>query len=57
MYLREHPLCEMCERKGWVVPATMVHHVKPIKQGGAVLDMENLMALCRRCHDKIHKGK
>ncbi|MGB9845924.1 MAG: HNH endonuclease signature motif containing protein [Desulfotomaculales bacterium] len=32
----------------------MVHHKRPIKAGGQALDMENLMSVCRACHDKIH---
>ncbi|WP_141304364.1 HNH endonuclease [Moorella sp. E306M] len=57
MYLRQHPLCEMCEREGRVTPATMVHHKQPIRHGGEVLNMENLMAVCRACHDRIHSKK
>lgn len=34
-YLRRHPLCELCERKGMVTVANVVHHVKPIDEGGA----------------------
>ncbi|MGB9903058.1 MAG: HNH endonuclease [Desulfotomaculales bacterium] len=54
MYLRQYPLCELCEKKGRIIPATMVHHKRPIKAGGQALDMENLMSVCRACHDKIH---
>lgn len=54
MYLRRHPLCEVCEREGRVTPAVIVHHRKPIKRGGHPLDVENLMSVCRACHDKLH---
>lgn len=27
-----------------------VHHIKPIKEGGRPLALENLRTLCRRCH-------
>ena len=53
-YLRLHPLCEMCEKEGKIVPAGLVHHIKEIKDGGARLDFSNLMALCDECHEKIH---
>ena len=53
-YLREHPICEDCELKGDVVPAALVHHVDPIRQGGARLDAGNLRALCEPCHARAH---
>jgi 5-methylcytosine-specific restriction protein A len=56
IYLRRHPLCERCEDAGRVEVAAMVHHKQAIRQGGAVLNMENLQAVCRRCHDAIHGG-
>jgi 5-methylcytosine-specific restriction protein A len=55
-YLRTHPLCERCNPTGTeipAVPATMVHHIVPIKEGGARLDPQNLMALCNACHEVI----
>lgn len=33
-----------------------VHHIKPISQGGAEFDLDNLMTLCEECH-KIMHGK
>lgn len=32
--------------------ATEVHHIKARKYGGGH-EMDNLMAVCRRCHDRI----
>jgi 5-methylcytosine-specific restriction protein A len=55
-YLRKQPLCEICEKNGLTVPAVLVHHIRPISEGGARLDANNLMALCRECHEDIHKG-
>ncbi|HHW13486.1 MAG TPA: HNH endonuclease [Firmicutes bacterium] len=54
MKLAHDPLCERCLQAGRVTPATMVHHVRPIRQGGEVLDMANLLSVCRRCHDELH---
>jgi 5-methylcytosine-specific restriction endonuclease McrA len=51
-FLRSKPLCEQCG-----APAEIAHHVVPLKEGGARLDPENLMALCVPCHGKIHGGK
>jgi len=49
--LAERPLCQRCEAKGRVVPATDVHHNPP--HGG---DLDKFWsgpfeALCKRCHD------
>lgn len=45
-FLIEHPICECCRRKR----ATLVDHIIPIKQGGALLEDSNLQALCASCH-------
>lgn len=52
-YIKSHPLCEDCLEKGYTVPATEVHHVIPVKQGGSN-DWSNLAALCQSCHQKRH---
>ncbi|MFA5385939.1 MAG: HNH endonuclease [Eubacteriales bacterium] len=56
LYLVRHSLCERCEDKGLVVAAEMVHHKQAIRQGGAALDGDNLMSVCRKCHDELHSG-
>jgi 5-methylcytosine-specific restriction protein A len=48
MYLRQYPICNRCRRA-----SEMVHHKIPITKGGAVLDPDNLEALCNSCHDAI----
>jgi 5-methylcytosine-specific restriction protein A len=52
--LKRNPLCECCHGQGKITIATLVHHIVSIRDGGAVLDMSNLMSLCIRCHDSIH---
>lgn len=52
-YAAAHPLCEMCLENGVYTPNEQIHHVKPLSQGGTH-DRENLMALCKSCHAKIH---
>lgn len=61
--LMAHPLCEMCRAAGRVSAATEVHHVVPVETGrnmvemeGLMFDRHNLMALCHRCHVKVHEG-
>ena len=46
------PLCVVC---GAV--AVDVDHIVPIRQGGAVLAVDNLQPLCRKCHARKHAGR
>ena len=51
-YLREHPLCRICEGKGRVVSAAVVDHVVPHRgHPGMFWDQQNWQALCKPCHD------
>ena len=43
-------LCECCQRQ-----AVDIHHIQGRGKGKDVI--ENLMALCRRCHDMAHMEK
>jgi 5-methylcytosine-specific restriction protein A len=52
-YIAAHPLCERCEENGKLTPAEEVHHKLPVSQGGRH-NRENLMSVCRSCHNKIH---
>ena len=58
-YLKSHPICEECLKKGKVTPATSVHHIKsPFKKGevnyALLLDYDNLEAICHECHGLLH---
>lgn len=35
--------------------AIEVHHLVPVAGGGALLDFDNLMAVCADCHDNMHE--
>lgn len=50
-YARRHPICEDCEKQGRIVPLDEVHHIVPLKLGGTN-DDENLISLCKSCHQK-----
>ena len=55
-------LCEMCLKKGLIVPADHVHHIQPITPETAgdpsvTLNHGNLMALCESCHHAVHRKK
>ena len=49
--LRESPVCQHCHD----AVAVLVHHVKPIAEGGDVYDPNNLLSVCASCHRKIHR--
>jgi len=50
-YGEQHlPACEVCGK----VPAVDCHHIHGRGKGKDVI--ENLMALCRKCHIKAHDG-
>lgn len=45
-HLDEYPYCAKCG-----APATDVHHIRPLRQGGTH-DESNLQSLCRACHSR-----
>ena len=52
-------LCEECYKKGKIVPAEEIHHkihLNPqnIHDPSITLNNDNLVALCRECHRKMH---
>lgn len=61
-YFMEHPLCEMCLKEDKVTPAIDIHHIIPFLRGKTPLEQRdlafnynNLMALCKEHHQKIHQ--
>ena len=52
-WLREHPLCVMCERDGAVTAAVVVDHIIAHKGDVALFwDRGNWQSLCKRHHDR-----
>jgi len=47
--LKEEPLCKECMRKGFVKPATDVHHIDGDVSN---MDRSNLEPLCHECHSR-----
>lgn len=48
-------LCEMCREKGIVRKADEIHHIVPIEDDWSKrLDFDNLVALCKDCHNQQH---
>lgn len=54
-FLSKHPLCAHCEKVGRLIPATEVHHILPVAEGGSDRE-ENLLGLCKPCHSRITIG-
>lgn len=51
-YLRKHPLCVECQRRGRVVAATVVDHKTPHRGDMKLFwDSTNWQSLCKPCHD------
>ena len=51
LYIAKNPLCAECEKAGRLTPATEVHHIVAVADGGSDRD-ENLQALCKSCHSR-----
>lgn len=54
-------MCERCFSKGVLKPAKIVHHVvhlspENIGDQNVSLSLDNLMRVCKECHDEIHYG-
>lgn len=63
-YLKEHPLCGRCEKKGFLKLAEHVHHIVELSNGKNLMekrtigfDMNNLEGLCKECHTQHHINK
>ena len=52
-YASEHPFCELCYKRGIIVPTEQIHHKQPLAEGGTH-ERSNLIALCKSCHSTIH---
>ena len=51
-FLNEHPLCNYCEQRNIIKPATIVDHIVPHKGDLELFWSEsNLQSLCKTCHD------
>ncbi len=55
-YIASHSLCERCQSQGRFAEAKLVHHIKPLAEGGTH-EESNLQSLCVSCHEKIHHRK
>ena len=63
IFKQEHPRCECCLEEGKTSSVEEVHHAvkfddqeTPELRSMLLLDRDNLMALCRECHQLYHKN-
>src|SRR5262245_47771108 len=49
--LQGQPLCGWCHDRGYIVAATVVHHVEPHRGDRMKFWNGPLVSLCKRCHD------
>lgn len=55
---RDHHLCQICLQNNKLTDATVVHHIKPVRECWELrLKENNVIAVCTECHNKIHKSK
>lgn len=55
-YRSHNPICEDCEDRDLITPASEVHHVVPILEDPSLrLSWDNLVALCHGCHVQRHR--
>ena len=59
-----NPLCEICLKEDKTVPAEDSHHITsfmstddPEQRLFLAYDFDNLMSLCKQCHQNIHNKK
>jgi len=56
--LQREPLCRPCQERGIVRPATLVHHLDPIREGNTNLPpLDRLVPLCEACHARVHSRR
>lgn len=58
------PLCEQCLKEGKTVQTEDIHHIvsfmsadDPAQRNFLAYDYDNLMSLCKQCHQEIHNKK
>lgn len=52
-FLRQNPLCRICQTQGLLAPATVVDHIIPHRGDMRLFwDVSNWQSLCRPCHGR-----
>lgn len=54
--LKAKGVCEVCSKKGIISYVDDTHHIVPIKVDmSKAYDVNNLICLCRKCHQEAHR--
>lgn len=54
MVRTEQPLCVACKAQGRITAATEVHHIIPLQAAPERrLERDNLVSVCRACHEEL----
>lgn len=52
---RDAYICQKCKRQGRITPATIVHHIIPVRYDSKkALELDNLETICASCHNAEH---
>ena len=55
---RDHYLCQECKKYGRNNEAKIVHHIKEVEDHPELkLKNDNLVSVCKSCHNKVHPEK
>ena len=49
-YIQMNPVCELCEKQGYIIAGECVDHIEPMRFGGSETSLNNLQTLCNSCH-------
>lgn len=53
-YLKQNEFCNECDKRGYLVPADRVSHIKDPKDSQVLFwDVRNWQGLCTNCHRRI----
>jgi 5-methylcytosine-specific restriction protein A len=51
LVLSLYPICVHCKEKNITTLSKVADHIKPVRLGGQVWDINNLQGLCESCHN------
>lgn len=57
-FSRDNGLCQLCLKAGRYTEATIAHHIQDvIGHPELKYNLDNIMSVCRPCHEEIHKRR
>lgn len=55
---RDMHLCQICKAEGRYTIGDTVHHIEPLRANSyKAYSMDNLITVCRQCHNRLHREK